>query len=86
MKRVSPHTPLQKLSTAVPAAGAACFRSLMAPQGGPLVPETFRLLHQAEPAAGTAVKSLWKGVWGKAFLQKGFPQYKRLEQGLNQDF
>jgi len=41
---------------------------------------TFRLLQQAVPAAGAAVKSLWKGVrlsekaLGKAFLQKGFPQ------------
>ena len=48
--------------------------------------EALRLLKQAGPAAGTAVKSLWKGVWGKTFLQKGFPQDRRRDQGLNQDF
>ena len=27
-----------------------------------------------KPFGGFYTKSLWKGVWGRPFLQKGFPQ------------
>jgi len=35
--------------------------------------ETFGLLQPCRPVPARQRKSLWKGVWGKSFLQKGFP-------------
>ena len=34
-------------------------------------------IHQraTQPFGGFYTKSLWKGVWGRTFLQKGFPQW-----------
>jgi len=73
LKRVSPHTPLQKLFTAGPAAGSALCKSPRVEGGEDLQ----RLLGCYSSRAGSCrhgVKSLWKGVWGKTFLQKGLPQ------------
>jgi len=43
--------------------------------------EALRLLKQAGPAAGTAVKSLWKGVWGKPFFRKVSPSTGAAQEG-----